>query len=205
LQGDRAIAIHPDGHLLSPIDNGPFSEEAFYCGDGKKACPEINRFIKFEAKREHAQRRSTTFILHKKGSAEIFAYITTTMGVIRFMDGEVANVERTAGALHVANLGRARGHHEKGLGKWLVEWSLTHAEELSRVIGCRGVSLYCYDDAKGYYEDLGFEQYADERRDKDSGELKYPMLWDLAKALGLVQYSIGTDYQSDLRWRQGLQ
>src|SRR5438067_13887984 len=107
MSSQGAIAQHPAGLLLSPIDARFFDVQAFRCGDGLLACPEINEFLKMRAHKEHKEKASTTYILHDGGSAEIYAYVTTAMGTIRYKANDTYH---SAGALHVAYVGRSALH-----------------------------------------------------------------------------------------------
>ena len=154
----EATSLSIDGMNLTQLHIHDFKTGEFSSND-----PELDEWIKNEARKKHDLGRITTYVLHPWNSTDVLAFVSISMGQVRMsLDGKDST---PVGCLHVAYIARDKGHKGKELGKLVLQWSFVESRRHAKTIACRGVGLSCREHRQPWYTDQGFVCY-DQKKDE---------------------------------------
>jgi GNAT superfamily N-acetyltransferase len=131
------------------IDGQP--ESGFACGDAQ-----YDAFLYQRAWRDAKRGVTVTYLFHVKGM--LAAYATLLMDRVRLGPHEKPKgvTYQLIPAMKIAQTAVDRRFAGRGLGKFVIGFSIEYARSLRAVVGCRLVTLDAEPHLRGWYEGQGF-------------------------------------------------
>ena len=133
--------------------------------DFKCSKPEFAEYLKITAFHDQEEQVGQTWLFTYEGI--IIGFITIAMAHMEknkhMQTGTFGNIP----AMLIGHLATHKDYERKGVGQYMVYWTINKATELSETIGCRAVMLNPEKDARKFYEKLDFKYmpHTDERYD----------------------------------------
>jgi GNAT superfamily N-acetyltransferase len=122
--------------------------------------PDLDRFFqKYAAQNQFKHYIGTTYVAEADGA--ILGFVTVTVSVIEVDDLPVGRRRRLPRyplpVLRIARLAVDASARGRGVGRSLLRFALNLALSLRDELGCVGVVVDAKEEAKAFYEKLGFE------------------------------------------------
>ena len=145
----------------------------FDCGD-----PDINNFLKNDAISWQERQIAVTMILHYNG--EIIGFFCSSADSIKLKEFEKKNEKglnskhiRALPAVKIGRLGRSINHKRRGLGEFILKWSIGHIFAMTKHTGIYFVTVDAYPSRVGWYEQFGFKKNLhDDYQNKDNVSMR---------------------------------
>jgi GNAT superfamily N-acetyltransferase len=122
--------------------------------------PDLDRFFqKYAAQNQFKHYIGTTYVADDRGA--ILGFVTVTVSAIEVDDLPLSVGRRLPRyplpVLRIARLAVDVAAQGKGVGRALLRFAFSLALSLRRDLGCIGVVVDAKDEARAFYEKLGFE------------------------------------------------
>lgn len=145
---------------LSPAHAGAVAN--FSCGSEDE-----DIFLKKDALANQDLGLSQTFLLFENGSKNIISYITLSIGSfrldreeaiggVRIMDKQCNIFSNNLPCLFIGKLATDRGEQGRGAARFLIDFAISRAVEMGRLIPVPFVALDAYPDKAQFYGRMGF-------------------------------------------------
>ena len=132
-------------------------------------------YLKVQAHYDQEEQVGQTWVF--KYSGKIVGFITIAMSHMEMSECEELEIDSSgnAPALLIGHLATHKDFERRGIGKRMVSWAITKAEDYSESIGCRMVMLNPESDVIGFYEKQKFVHV----QHSDDDEKSASMFFDL--------------------------
>ncbi|MCF2141444.1 MAG: GNAT family N-acetyltransferase [Candidatus Lokiarchaeota archaeon] len=130
----------------------------------------INDFLKNESRNQQKWNISNIYVIYKDN--KVIAYSALFSCHFRYKNEELNRKVRIPG-ICIGQLGVDKKYKKNGLGKYLIQHSISVANKIRKLVGCRIIYVEALENAKKYWERFNFKEI------EKKGKNQFKMVFDI--------------------------